>query len=239
MKNDAVHKEVIDLAATKRLKAAAVVFIGSQSLFSDWIVRIAASEVEGCHVLRAAALADRAVQRLAREGRIQLAVVEARQAEEMVAFDAQNAAVHRPRHWAVAYEDVAQANAALALLRAHDRHDRVHFLPMNVAIQPWILMLKLAAAGQCVVPRELLAQEGRIDGAALPTGGAIRPALTRREREVLRLASGGRCNKSIAQHLGLSEHTVKLHMHHVIRKIGVSNRTGAASWYHSQREQRA
>ena len=53
--------------------------------------------------------------------------------------------------------------------------------------------------------------------------------LTDREREVLCLASVGNSNKVISRKLAISEHTVKLHMHHVYEKLGVSNRTAAAS----------
>ena len=40
----------------------------------------------------------------------------------------------------------------------------------------------------------------------------------------------------MAAELGLSEHTVKLHIHHLINKLGVSNRTGAAIWFLAQGE---
>uniref|UniRef100_UPI000ADF3935 response regulator transcription factor n=1 Tax=Aestuariivita boseongensis TaxID=1470562 RepID=UPI000ADF3935 len=52
--------------------------------------------------------------------------------------------------------------------------------------------------------------------------------LTRREAQVLRLVAKGKQNKIIAEELNLSEHTVKLHIHHVIAKLGVHNRTEAA-----------
>jgi DNA-binding NarL/FixJ family response regulator len=55
--------------------------------------------------------------------------------------------------------------------------------------------------------------------------------LTKREKEVLRLVSQGQSNKVIAAGLGITEHTVKLHMHNVVGKIGVSNRTAAAHFY--------
>ena len=58
--------------------------------------------------------------------------------------------------------------------------------------------------------------------------------LTPREMEVLKLAAIGLQNKNIAEKLELSEHTVKLHMHHVLSKLGVDNRTGATHWYLGQ-----
>ncbi|HVX13364.1 MAG TPA: response regulator transcription factor [Pirellulales bacterium] len=54
--------------------------------------------------------------------------------------------------------------------------------------------------------------------------------LTQRESEVLRQLAFGLTNKEIAQALGISYETVKEHVQHVLRKIGVSDRTQAAVW---------
>jgi len=67
--------------------------------------------------------------------------------------------------------------------------------------------------------------------AALPAEDDHAGELTPREWEVLTLLAQGKQNKILAAELGLSEHTVKLHIHHLIRKLGVSNRTGAVVWY--------
>jgi DNA-binding NarL/FixJ family response regulator len=37
-------------------------------------------------------------------------------------------------------------------------------------------------------------------------------------------------NKEIAMSLGISYETVKEHVHHILRKIGVTDRTQAAVW---------
>jgi DNA-binding CsgD family transcriptional regulator len=55
--------------------------------------------------------------------------------------------------------------------------------------------------------------------------------LTPREREVLELVAHGTANKRIAGMLGMSEHTVKFHLGSVFRKLGVTNRTEAATTY--------
>jgi DNA-binding NarL/FixJ family response regulator len=49
--------------------------------------------------------------------------------------------------------------------------------------------------------------------------------LTRRETEVIRLVSRGLANKVVAEHLGLREGTVKIHLHNIYRKLRVSSRT--------------
>jgi DNA-binding CsgD family transcriptional regulator len=54
--------------------------------------------------------------------------------------------------------------------------------------------------------------------------------LTAREREVLGLLARGASNRSMATALVLSERTVEFHVANAIAKIGVANRTQAATW---------
>ena len=54
--------------------------------------------------------------------------------------------------------------------------------------------------------------------------------LSGREVEILRHLLDGDSNKMIANHLGITEATVKVHLKSLIRKIGASNRTQAAIW---------
>ncbi len=49
-----------------------------------------------------------------------------------------------------------------------------------------------------------------------------RPVLTTREREVARLVARGLDNQAIADHLSLSGHTVKSHLHNITGKLGLS-----------------
>jgi DNA-binding NarL/FixJ family response regulator len=73
----------------------------------------------------------------------------------------------------------------------------------------------------------------RVAGALLPgrrAEPADAPGLSAREIEVLRLAAKGLANKQIARTLGISEHTVKVHLGNVFKRIGVNDRTSAAMW---------
>jgi DNA-binding NarL/FixJ family response regulator len=72
----------------------------------------------------------------------------------------------------------------------------------------------------------------RVTGAlATPrVGGDVEVPLTQRESEVLRQLAFGLTNKEIASALGISYETVKEHVQHVLRKIGVTDRTQAAVW---------
>jgi DNA-binding NarL/FixJ family response regulator len=71
---------------------------------------------------------------------------------------------------------------------------------------------------------------------AAPAAGARPPtpplcSLTAREQEILELLSEGHQNKLIAHRMSLSEHTVKVHVHNLLSKLRVSNRTQAAATY--------
>ncbi len=52
--------------------------------------------------------------------------------------------------------------------------------------------------------------------------------LTPREMDVLRLVAQGHANKEIARKLNVAEYTVKKHVHNVIAKLNVSDRTQVA-----------
>jgi DNA-binding NarL/FixJ family response regulator len=54
-------------------------------------------------------------------------------------------------------------------------------------------------------------------------------ALTEREIEVLRHVAGGNRNKDIAGQLFISEETVKVHLKHIMDKLGASDRTQAVA----------
>jgi DNA-binding NarL/FixJ family response regulator len=55
--------------------------------------------------------------------------------------------------------------------------------------------------------------------------------LTEREREILAYAASGRGNKDIADQLCVSLDTVKTHLHHIYRKLGVAGRIEAVLAY--------
>jgi two-component system NarL family response regulator len=54
-------------------------------------------------------------------------------------------------------------------------------------------------------------------------------ALTVREQDVLERIVAGRSNKEIASDLNISEATVKTHVNNLLGKLGVSDRTHAAT----------
>jgi PAS domain S-box-containing protein len=69
---------------------------------------------------------------------------------------------------------------------------------------------------------------------AAPPEATSLDRLTPREREVLRLLGAGQSNLEVARALNLSVGTVRLHVKHILAKLGVSSRTQAAlrAWEH-------
>ena len=92
-----------------------------------------------------------------------------------------------------------------------------------------IRAIKTVAAGENLWTRDELR---RVSGAlATPRLTAdVEVALTQREREVLQQLARGLTNEQIAEALHISYETVKEHVQHILRKIGVTDRTQAAVW---------
>jgi DNA-binding NarL/FixJ family response regulator len=99
------------------------------------------------------------------------------------------------------------------------------YLLKNVQPQELARAVRAAVAGEVLIDPAVAArlvdtlEDGRDDRVE---------QLTRREREVLALIGRGFPNKRIADELGIAEKTVKVHVSHVLAKLGVADRTQAA-----------
>lgn len=102
------------------------------------------------------------------------------------------------------------------------------YIPMRLSAEAMLSALRLIFAGERYVPAVMLDPTGlTLD---LPEGrGVHKQNLTPRESEILDLLSEGLPNKLIARRLNVSEVTVKSHLCHVFRKLGVQNRVQAAN----------
>lgn len=72
------------------------------------------------------------------------------------------------------------------------------------------------------------AVSARLPGAGVDADDVLR-RLSTREREVLDLLAAGRTRHDIADQLGVSPHTVRAHVQHILRKLHVSTAIGAVA----------
>jgi DNA-binding NarL/FixJ family response regulator len=94
------------------------------------------------------------------------------------------------------------------------------YLTKDVLHDELIAAIRAVHAGQKYLPPPVAAALA----AQLP-----RPDLSARETDVLRLIVEGLSNKQIAFTLGIAEHTVKNHVKSILSKLGVDDRTQAAT----------
>jgi DNA-binding NarL/FixJ family response regulator len=106
------------------------------------------------------------------------------------------------------------------------------FIPMSSSPEIAIAALRLVIAGGRYYPHDISAGPWRPISMAgpspLPAPGNAQ--LTPREQSVFKLLSEGLPNKLIARKLGLALSTVKIHVHHILGKLNVQNRTEVAIW---------
>ena len=96
--------------------------------------------------------------------------------------------------------------------------------------------IRRAARGEPVVSPELMnklvaalqAQDTPTPAAPVLAMGDTSVQLSPREEDVLREITRGASNKEIARRLDIAETTVKIHVQHILRKLGLSSRVQAA-----------
>jgi len=115
---------------------------------------------------------------------------------------------------------------------AEDDHDGVRALAAGaVGLLPPEVDADRLVLGARAVLGGLLALDPALAGIGVaPTDSGDDPpieSLTRRELEVLRLVAEGLGNRSIAERLGITEHTAKFHVHTILGKLGTQPRTEA------------
>src|SRR5258707_14960701 len=83
--------------------------------------------------------------------------------------------------------------------------------------------------GEAILNKELVIRLlGHLAGQTPSQEELLLGRLSPREREVLQLLTQGQTNREIAQQLIVSVSTVKIHVEHILAKLGVSDRTQAA-----------
>jgi DNA-binding CsgD family transcriptional regulator len=95
----------------------------------------------------------------------------------------------------------------------------LEFLPLQGAAGRRAVDALRRASATSLVPALQLDQE---------TQGDLLTSLSKREQEVFELLAHGMTNREIAEALFISDVTVKVHVRHILKKLGVRSRTEAA-----------
>ncbi len=90
--------------------------------------------------------------------------------------------------------------------------------------------IRLLLLGETVLAVSLAAMLLDLGEQTIEPGVVGERGFSRRELQILACLVRGQPNKVIAQDLGVSEATVKVQLRHLLKKIGVANRTQAAIW---------
>jgi two-component system nitrate/nitrite response regulator NarL len=112
---------------------------------------------------------------------------------------------------------------SVAVLRSATEAGFVGFLPKESTPRDLVQTMRAAAAGDPVAPPEY-----RQPGPRRP-GSTVLASLTPRERQVLCRVIEGSTSREIGHQLGISENTVRTHIHSVLAKLGVGSRVEAAA----------
>ncbi len=105
------------------------------------------------------------------------------------------------------------------------------YVPANASFQDMLSIIRSARKGEFACPPDLtytlfsrLAELAR----DRDTDFLLASGLTTRELQILRLVAQNLSNKEIAERLCVSEYTIKNHVHHLLKKLGLHSRRGAA-----------
>lgn len=156
------------------------------------------------------------------------------------------------RHPSTAVAIVTDSDLRGSVERLHTIDTRIvrGVLPMNVSLDVLLSMLRIILRGGTYFASIAYRNQENVSA---DTNGAYpldesnsQPAqaiqsrtmhqLTKRENEILARIALGNQNKIIAAALGLSEHTVKIHIHNIITKLGIHNRTEAVALYFEHKD---
>lgn len=211
------------------------ILVGNTLAFSDSILRHTSAEFTCLSFIRISTIDELLDITADQAKRCSIIVVEEGQVDGLMTDVSSLYAHFKKARFALAYRRKATAQAFLRHATNDPALARIGILPMRLEIDHWLSVLRLLMGGERYIPYDLFDRDQSTEPQHEPVEKPVPtkprkklPQLTDREIQVLTSVSEGKQNKIIAAELDLSEHTVKLHIHNVISKLGVNNRTEAA-----------
>jgi DNA-binding NarL/FixJ family response regulator len=100
-------------------------------------------------------------------------------------------------------------------------------IPFDTTIEITVEAIRLTLVGGVFIPPTLIFSKSKSLTSGKVAKEQDKGVFTARENAVIRALRKGKANKVIASDLRVSESTVKVHIHNVMRKLQVNNRTEA------------
>jgi two-component system, NarL family, nitrate/nitrite response regulator NarL len=104
----------------------------------------------------------------------------------------------------------------------------------DVALEILVQSLRQVADGQRLLPQLPSDQAVSREKRNIAVTETALTVLTDRERQIMRLVSGGLSNKEIGRRLNITDGTIEGHLHNIFQKLEISNRTVLAALAISQ-----
>lgn len=101
------------------------------------------------------------------------------------------------------------------------------YIPKSMAMNVMISAIRLILSGGVYLPETLLKSQPAAPAKSESVKEQAPEQLTERQLDVLCLMREGMANKEIARALGISPHTVKIHVAAILKALHVDNRTQA------------
>jgi two-component system, NarL family, nitrate/nitrite response regulator NarL len=95
----------------------------------------------------------------------------------------------------------------------------------SVSLEVLKQSLRQIADGQKVLPAPSFDKATHAERGNIALAENVLAVLTCRERQIMSLVSEGLSNKEIGRRLNIADGTIKVHLHHIYRKLEISNRT--------------
>ncbi len=212
---------------TRQVRTATALMLSREILLGECMAAALSTELPALEVV---AMRPDEAQRW-QQGSLQICVLSARSPDDAaLAKDLELLAEELPQ---VPVVVVGDADAP-SLVAAAVRHGARGFFPTSGSLRLLVQGIRLVLLGGTALPAVIPAE-------ATPSRAPAPPATDRqeapwaelelftpRETQVLRALATGRPNKLIAYDLSMCETTVKVHLRHIFRKLGCTNRTYAA-----------
>lgn len=204
-----------------------ILIADDHQLLADALSQLVRENEADAEVVQAASLDD-AMEAMAREGRVEIALLD----YDLPGMDGVQGLVRFRGRYPDTPCAVFAGNSDVGTASDLMANGAAGFIPKDLSAPAFFHAIKLIQVGEKFIPARLyedVANHSKAARSDLRTAEEFIEAtkLSRREVDVLQALVKGISNRQIGDELGVEEVTVKLHLRRIYRKIGVANRTQA------------